>query len=132
MSVNQREYHDWVMATWGPKFGIEAIGSMRERALRFVEEALEVGHAAGLAQEDVQLLMERRVYASPAGLLPQEIGQASNTLKCLAEVTGVNADYEAQKEFERVRSKSREHWEARHSKKLDLGISVNGGERTDA
>lgn len=81
-------------------FGGEGL-TPRERALRFLEEALELVQAMGLGEGDISK-MRRYVYARPVGDVGQEIGGVTVTLYILAEVMGVSVEQVENKEIARV------------------------------
>lgn len=118
-----RQILDWAIATFGPVFGRDEIASKEERALRFLEEALETVHAAGLSREQVAGMVER-VWSRPAGELPQEIGSALMCLEALAEAAGVDADAECEREFARVQTITPEAFAERHAAKQRAGLAV--------
>jgi NTP pyrophosphatase (non-canonical NTP hydrolase) len=69
--------------------------SKEERGLRFLEEALELAQATGVSAEKAQRLLQV-VYAKEPGAVPAEVGDALNTLLCLAarykiDLTGQHA-----------------------------------------
>lgn len=103
-------------------FGACAI-DLRERALRFIEEAVELVHAIGLPRETLDKVIDR-IYSKPLGNVPREIGQAALTLELLAEVCDVSADGEAELEFARVQGIPKAEWDRRHAAKVDLGIAT--------
>lgn len=108
---------DWARET----FGSIALDS-EERAMRFVEEALELGHALGLSHVTTQAII-KRVYARPSGDVLKEMGQAQLTLDLLSKAINVNADDEADKEFFRIQKIPKEVWQERHAAKVRLGIA---------
>jgi NTP pyrophosphatase (non-canonical NTP hydrolase) len=93
-----------------------------ERALRFVEEAIELAHAIGLQPAVIGTTVDR-VYSRPPGAIPKEIGQCLATLELLARVVNVDADSEATAELARVKSIPKGQWEKRHAAKVALGIA---------
>jgi hypothetical protein len=109
--------------TWAHKtFGDTALDP-RERALRFIEEAIELAHASDIDHVTLQAIV-KRVWSRPPGDVPREIGQALATLELLAKATGIDADAEATKEFHRVQSIPQAEWDRRHSAKAALGIAT--------
>ncbi len=107
----------WCADTFGP-----VALDRRERALRFVEEAIELAQAEGVEIAAVGAVTGR-VYSRPAGDTSKEIGQAQMCLEVLAANYGVSADVEACREFDRVRKVPKEEWARRHSAKVALGIA---------
>lgn len=113
------EVLEWAQRTFGP-----VACSGRERALRFVEEAVEAGHAAGI---DIQTLLRIvvRVYEkqSDPGDLAKEIGQARMTLAAFAWVWQVDDTLEYAREWHRVDCVSPEEHRARHKRKVEQGFA---------
>lgn len=93
-----------------------------ERALRFIEEAVELAHAIGLDANEVSAIIAR-VYARPAGDIPREVGQCLACFELLAHVLGVDADHQAAAELARVKSIPQEEWAKRHAAKVAIGIA---------
>lgn len=108
------------------KWAVKTFGSIalnpQERALRFIEEAIELVDAVGLPQVSVESVM-RRVYNRPQGVLNKEVGQSMLTLQLLAEVFSIDAHDECVDEFLRVQSVPQEEWDRRHKAKVDIGIA---------
>ena len=93
-----------------------------ERALRFVEEAVELAQAIGLDANEVSAIIGR-VYARPAGDVQREVGQCLACFETLARVLKVDSDHEATAELARVKAIPREEWARRHGAKVALGIA---------
>lgn len=111
------DFLHWAIGTFG------AVASDREeRALRFVEEAIELAHAEGIAAVTLGKIIER-VYARPPGNASQELGQAEACLQMFAASTDRSALGLAEAEFERVQGIPPEQWKARHKAKVDMGIA---------
>lgn len=108
---------DWAVRT----FGAVALDPS-ERAMRFVEEALELAHAIGLEHETVAAISQR-VYLRDRGKVAREVGQSMVTLELLAKAIGIDAEDEATKEFYRVQSIPQAEWDRRHSAKVSIGIA---------
>lgn len=79
----QRVISTWVKDT----FGYENQASTRIRALRFMEEAIELGQVVGLKEKDIFQLVDK-VFAKSAGELKQELGGTIVTLLALTENQG--------------------------------------------
>lgn len=94
----------------------------RERACRFLEEAIELAQAEGLPAETVGAIAAR-VFSRPAGQTHKEIGQAMMTLNVLAKNIGLDAAMEQRREWDRVRMIPKEEWTRRHAAKVALGIA---------
>lgn len=115
--VSASEVLEWATEMFGP-----IARDRRERACRFLEEAIELAQAEGLNIETVDKIIWR-VYSRPPGQSPKEVGQARMTLNCLAWNMGLEAGAEEKKEWDRVRSIPKEEWKRRHDDKIKLGIA---------
>src|SRR5690606_23251226 len=77
------ELHQPVQAkavTWAKAcFGFDQVMDRKLRALRFLEEAIELVQAAGLSIEEVERV-KQYVYWRPPGEIPQEVGGVMVTL----------------------------------------------------
>lgn len=111
------DFLKWAIEIFGP-----VAADRRERAMRFVEEAIEVAHAEGVLEITLENMIER-VYSRKAGEISREIGQASATLEMFAASIGVSVSDEAAREFARVKRFPKEHWRKRHAAKVELGIA---------
>lgn len=107
----------WAVDMFGP-IALDA----EERAMRFLEEAIELGHSLGISHVTTQAIV-RRVYDRDKGDVCREIGQAHITLEVLARAINVDADAEATKEFQRVQTIPKAEWERRHAAKRAIGIA---------
>lgn len=87
----------WVRST----FGEASSEDVPERALRFVEEAVELAQACGMPPEQLDRLVEY-VYARPTGDASREVAGSMLTLYAVAAALGVLADEAFEKELERV------------------------------
>lgn len=106
---------------WAIEMFGDAAGTQEERAMRFVEEAIELGHALGLSRGKLQIISDR-VYSRDGGDVPKELGQAQMTLEALAESLKLDAFAECDVEFNRVRSISKEDHRRRHAAKVAMGM----------
>ena len=117
-SSRPKKFLAWAVSMFGP-IALDRC----ERLSRFVEEAIELAHAEGMAEELIGKIVAR-VYSREAGITAKELGQAQATLETFAENIGLSADVEAAREFERVLAIPREEWERRHEAKVALGIAL--------
>lgn len=108
---------------WGIRcFGKEHMTDRKVRALRFVEEAVELAQA--LEVDDVKLhLLVDKVYDRDKGAVPQEIGGCMVTLSVLCETLRIDMENAFLTEVLRCLSKSPEHFAARNRMKTDAGLS---------
>jgi len=95
--------------------------SLRFRAERVLEEALELAQAAGYPQEKVAALTAK-VYANPPGRIGQEVGGISISVLGFCEAAGISADECEEAELHRVLSKSPAHFEERLARKFASGV----------
>lgn len=118
--ARQREILAWAHRAFG---GIEGHDpcTPAERARRFAEEAGELVQAVGLTRADWDRI-GGYVFGRDVGEPLQEVGGVMLTLAALAEVLGVSVCDAEVAEFKRVLAKSREHFEARHRSKMEVGI----------
>lgn len=107
----------WAKETFG-----EIAVDRRERARRFLEEAIELAGAAGISPEDALRILER-CYERPQGFMPVEAGQAQVTLELFAKSQLIDLEVEADREFFRVQKIPKEEWLRRHAAKVALGIA---------
>lgn len=115
--ARQRRVKQFVDEAFGPD-------SVEQRALRFLEEAIEAFQAASGNQEQGLRLFDY-VFNRPVGELSQELGGVGITLLALAETAGLDADAEEQRELRRVLSKPIEHFRARNQAKNDAGFRAS-------
>lgn len=115
---DQREILQWAEATFGP-IALDP----QERALRFVEEAIEAAHAAGA--HGVQIIaLVTRVYNRPPGPLPVELAQAGLTLAAFAANACVDIDKATREEFARVLERSPLELRQRQEAKTAAGLTA--------
>jgi len=79
------------------------VTNRRERAFRFLEEALELFQAMGCSQEEASELLTY-VFGRPAGEVAQEVGGVTITLAALCNAAGVNLNQAAVLELNLVNS----------------------------
>lgn len=110
------------MLDWAARTFTEVARNWDERAIRFLEEALELAQVEELPKDLVLRLVER-VYDRPPGETVKEVGQVSMTLKLLAENRGLDPEALAQAEFKRCLSVPQEEWDRRHAAKAEQGLA---------
>lgn len=106
--------------------------SPQQRALRFLEEAVELCQAvleeSGAKHDEIVRFgvqahnLITRIFAMPPGKVFQETGGVMVTLLAMAEVMGVSVAKAEEAEFTRVLSKPDDHFRARQKAKLDAGF----------
>ncbi len=108
---------EWASDTFGP-----VALNPAERVMRFVEEAVEYGHACDLPRETLTKIIER-VYSKAPGNIALELAQCGVTLKAAAEIHRVDLASAEREEIDRVHSIPADHWRKRQSAKADIGIT---------
>lgn len=130
IDIETRDDRQRATAAWAARTFGGSCMTLRERAARFAEEAIELVQACGLSEEDVLRLIDY-VYNRPVGTITQEAGGVGVTLMALCEVAGVSADTEEARELVRVQAKSTAHFRARHEAKAAQGIASPVSEVTE-
>lgn len=97
------EVYQTTVAKWVCEvFGEEYQESLQERAIRHIEEAIEICQSADVSEEQI-LATIRQVYnKAPNPNIGQEIGQNLLTLLALSESAGYHLGDEFQKELMRI------------------------------
>lgn len=85
-------------------FSHEVVFDIKERCLRFLEEALELVQACGLTRTEVLRLVDY-VYSRPVGEPQQETGGVIITLMVLNSAVKIDAQRAALDEYERIEEK---------------------------
>lgn len=116
-NVRQADIYQWSQNTFG-----ETAALPDERALRFIEEALELAQACGLNHKEV-MKVAARVYSRERGNKFREFGQAGLTLEALAECHRVDLNDAANHEFKRILKIPQEEFAQRHAAKVADGIA---------
>lgn len=111
-----------IAVEWGIRcFGASHMSSRYLRALRFVEEAIELAQACGVPESKV-VECARLVYSRPSGLPYQEVGGSMVTLTVLCHALGIDLEDAFQVEVRRCLSKDPTHFAQRNQEKLDSGL----------
>lgn len=120
--TQERRDRQRLVAKWAiDTFGANEASSIKQRGVRFLEEAIEAYQAAGCDREMAHRLVDY-IFHRPAGELWQEIGGAGLTLLLLADAAGIDADNMESAEVARVRAKSADHFRVRNQTKNDAGF----------
>ena len=127
MSTSSRLACEWAVRS----FGREHVINVPTRALRILEEAVELCQAVGVPSEKVHLCAAT-VYKRPKGDPLQEIGGVllTTNILCASGMMGVAGDAVEpddllEKELARVLSKPPEHFAKRNQEKIDGGLDVS-------
>lgn len=109
----QERIFEWAKVTFGEKLAYD----MRERALRFLEEALELVQVCGLTATDVTEMLQY-VFERGPGDLHQELGGVFTTVHSLAAAAGIELREVGMREVERCESRT-DKIRDKHSNKPD-------------
>jgi hypothetical protein len=115
----QTEVTAWCIAA----FGHHHATSLPPRALRFLEEAVELFQACGGDLDQAHKLLDF-VFARPVGEIGQELGGVGVTLLALATAADYDADEEEEREVKRVTSKPLEQFRRRNEEKNAAGFAA--------
>jgi NTP pyrophosphatase (non-canonical NTP hydrolase) len=121
--------YQWAHAAFGP----EQMVSTGQRAIRFLEEAVElyqaVIHLQDAVSDDEAKAMAHAmvdyVFNREPGDAKSEFGGVGLTLLCLAQCMSYSADGAEADELARVLSKPLAHFKARNQVKNDAGFNVS-------
>jgi hypothetical protein len=110
---------EWVRS----RFGERCLMDRRERAMRVVEEAIELGQAEGVTQADV-VRIAVRVYSRPVGEAGQEAAGVQVCLLAWAIAADANLDVLTRHEVERIERVPAEVSRAKHNAKAAAGTAI--------
>jgi len=109
------------IAAWVTRsFGEPNLMSKRERALRVVEEAVELGQALNLTLAEVCKVVDR-VYERPAGSVENEVAGTMLTLLSLTVPLGIDPIEVTTTELRRIENLAPSHFRAKHLAKVAAG-----------
>lgn len=120
MSLISRIAYDWAERC----FGFDHVSNYSIRALRTLEESLELSQSLGVSRELAHKSVDA-VYDRPVGEPQQEMGGVLHTMNILCESMGLEPNEIAERELRRCLKKSPEHFAKRNQDKLDLGLDVS-------
>lgn len=104
-------------------FGEDHATNVEQRAVRLLEEAIELYQAAGGSRSMAHALVNY-IFDREPGKVAQEVGGVSVTLLAFCEAAMLSADGEERREIDRVLSKPPEHWRKRNDIKDAAGFKV--------
>lgn len=119
MSDRGQKVLEWAVGVFGP-----VATDRRERAVRLVEEAVEVAQAEGVPLEILERVA-RRCYSRPVGNVVDELGAVVLTLEALASNIGVDLEEAGDRELARVTALDPLSRADRHRAKVAEGCAVN-------
>lgn len=113
--AKQLFHHTWCKEVFGP----EHVLDKRVRALRLLEEAIELFQSVGGKAEQATNLVNY-VFSRPPGNPIQELGGVSTCMLVLAQTLGTTVEEAEDLELRRVWSKFAEHFQARNRTKENV------------
>lgn len=113
----QRLIWNWGVAA----FGSRHMTSKYERALRMLEEAVELAQACEVPKEKAGLVVDY-VYSRPSGDAYTELGDVFMTTLALTANLGYDAEDVLTSRFMVVTSKPFERYYQRNQEKIDAGL----------
>lgn len=119
-SVGQRQGRmaDWVATRISP----QSLGSLRERAMRIAEEAIELAQACGASRGDLEAL-DKPPHTVASGATVRLIEE---DLEQIATALGLDAISQEERELRRIESKPASHFAQRQAAKVAAGIITTG------
>ena len=112
-----------IAVAWGVRcFGFDHMNDRKVRALRMVEEAIELCQAVGVHKNQVELCVDV-VYSKEPGDPLQELGGVVVTASVCAAEMGTDIDTVFLDELQRCLAKSPEHFAKRNENKLAMGLT---------
>lgn len=118
-SQRQAKILDWAKRCFG-----ERVATNRaERAMRVLEEALELAQAEGVDIKHANLMMHH-VYQKPVGKTAHEVAGVSVALEALAENLNLNVSGLTSIEVERITNVDPNHFRKRQMIKENAGVAV--------
>ena len=120
----ERDERQKILREWAEKaFGAGQAASCAQRAVRLLEEAIELYQAAGCEPEMAHKLVDF-VFSRPVGKVDQELGAVGVTALLFAEAAGLSADEVERTEMVRVLSKPIEVFTERNAAKNAAGFEA--------
>lgn len=119
--LRQRAVHEWCAAA----FGADHASSVEQRAVRFLEESIELYQACDGTAAMAHKLIDY-IFARPVGAAEQEFGGVDVTLLALAAAKRLSAEDLGKAEFERIKQKPLEYYSKRNAEKGAAGFDVTG------
>lgn len=122
--MNERTERQQIAHKWALEcFGEAHVKNPAQRALRLLEEAVEMAQACGVTQDMAQKCVDV-VYSRPVGEPFNEAGGIGLTLLILCETLEFDAEHAEAFELGRVLAKPREEFYKRNAEKVALGLDA--------
>ncbi len=118
MGDRPRRMLEWAHSVFG-----ECVLRRKERALRLLEEAMELAQAEDVDAGQASGLLAR-VWTRPAGDPVREFDQVAATLETYGALVGISVDEGAEREWRRVQTLDVADLRARHDAKTRQGVTT--------
>lgn len=118
-AFRQMQIHNWTQAA----FGDEEANDLKQRALRMLEEVIELYQSVDGDKAQAHELLDY-VFSRPKGDHAQELGGVGCTVLAFAAAAGTSADMCEAVEVARVLSKPVEHFTQRNAAKNAAGFKA--------
>lgn len=105
-------------------FGYSVANDRKERALRVLEEAIELCQSEEVALS-MCLDLVRHVFRKPPGQPHHEMAGVEVTILAYAACCGFDADFAENAEVQRITSLPPEHFRQRQEKKAAAGVALS-------
>lgn len=103
--------------------GYDCLMNRRERALRLIEEAIELGQVEGLSRSDV-VKVTNRVFDRPVGEREQEVGGIGVCLLAYCYAAGIDFKGLTERELRRIEKLDPNIIRAKHAAKAEAGTAI--------
>lgn len=130
-AVMGRDERQQIVSQWCEEaFGADQAGSVPQRGMRLLEEAIEAYQACG-CEEAMAHKLVAYVFSRPPGAISQELGGVGVTVLALAEAAGFSADDAEHAEVKRVISKPIGYFTARNAAKNAAGFEATAADGSE-
>jgi len=123
MNTLQEKIGKRIVAWLETRYGHEITTNRQERAMRLVEESIELAQAEGVSPIIIQNI-RNRVYSRPPGSPSQEAAGVMLCLVAWAEATSHDLELISEVELDRIEQVPVEISRQRHQAKADLGTAL--------
>lgn len=119
MGFMRRRIRKWVTDV----FGRESFEDLGERAVRCLEEALELAQASGVSKAVARALVHR-VYERRSGTVRDEAGDVLFCLLALAESHDLDVEGDLNRKLDDLRYVDPEYFRGKQREKAEAGVSL--------
>lgn len=114
----------WLANRWAERaFGMSHVTNPKIRALRLLEEAIELAQAESIPRHMIDHCTDI-VYGRPVGTAAQEIGGVLMTTAVYCSCRNMDMELVLSYELDRVLSKPLDNFAKRNQDKIDMGLTL--------